>query len=373
MTTVLHVYKDYYPPVRGGIEQSIQRLSEGLANRYNMKVLVAAGKTGPGEEEINGVRVIRVRELGRFASTPVASGFISRLKQIKADIIHFHQPHPTGEIAALIAKPSGKWVSTYHSDIVRQARALKLYAPLLQKFMNRLDRIAPTSPRYMETSDWLKPHVSKCTPIPFGIDHKKFDSTPKIEGKAAELKAKYGRNIALFAGRLRYYKGVNVLILAAARIPDMQAVIIGDGPLDHELRSLALELGVSGRVHFAGEVDDEGLLAHYHACDVFCLPAIARSEAFGIVQLEAMACGKPVISTELGTGVSYVNKDGVSGLVVEPNNVDTLTAALKKIFDDDILREQLGRGARERIEREFTHELWLERMDAFYQAVLKDA
>jgi rhamnosyl/mannosyltransferase len=153
----------------------------------------------------------------------------------------------------------------------------------------------------------------------------------------------------------------------------MQAVIIGDGPLDHELRSLALELGVSGRVHFAGEVDDESLLAHYHACDVFCLPAIARSEAFGIVQLEAMACGKPVISTELGTGVSYVNRDGESGLIVEPNNVDALTAALKKIFDDDKLRERLGRGARERIESEFTHELWLERMDAFYQDVLKDA
>jgi glycosyltransferase involved in cell wall biosynthesis len=372
MTTVLHVYKDYYPPVRGGIEQSIQRLCEGLSDRYDMRVLVAAGKSGPGEETINGVRVIRVPELGRFASTPVAYGFISRLKEVKADIIHFHQPHPTGEIAALVAKPKGKWVSTYHSDIVRQARALKLYSPFLRRFMDRLDRIAPTSPRYMETSDWLKPHLHKCTPVPFGIDHQKFAKTPALEIKAAELRKKYGRNMALFAGRLRYYKGVNVLILAAARIPDMQAVIIGDGPLDSELRTLARELGAAERIHFVGEVDDESLLAHYHACDVFCLPAVARSEAFGIVQLEAMACGKPVISTELGTGVSYVNKDGVSGLIVEPNNVESMTAALEKIFNDGNLREQLGCGARDRIMNEFTFELWLKRMDDFYRSVLNE-
>ena len=209
--------------------------------------------------------------------------------------------------------------------------------------------------------------------IPFGIDVERLEATPAVTARAAQIVAEHPGPRVLFIGRLVPYKGVDVLIDAMASVPGATALILGDGPLRGELAARAAASDVAGRVRFLGALPDAEVVAHLHACDVFVLPSVSRQETFGVAQLEAMACGRPVVSTDLETGVPWVNQHEVTGLVVPPGNSERLSDALGTLLSDEALRNRLGAAARERVEREFTTERMAQRTVSLYRDVLAGA
>ena len=369
---VLQVYKDYYPPVVGGVEGHINLLANGLKDRgIKVEVLVSNTRAKLAIENINGIRVVKVPQLGRFASAPLnasLSAWVRRLGK-DADVVHFHFPNPTGEIASLLARVGNKIVVTYHSDIVRQARMAKLYSPLLQRFLKGADVIIATSPNYVQSSDVLHQFRDKCKVIPFGIDLSRFAPNDNTERQVAAIRRNYEGSIALFIGKFRYYKGLYVL-LEAMKMVEGSLLLVGIGPLENDLKKqVAADDELKNRVFFLGELSDEDIVSHLHACDVFVFPSIFRSEAFGIVLLEAMACGKPLVSTELGTGTSFVNQHQETGLVVLPKDAKALAGAINYLFVNPEVREKFGKAARARVEKYFCLDKMVEDVIRTYQDI----
>jgi len=369
---VLHIYKDY-DPVLGGIENHIKLLAEGQRARgLDVTVLVTnPPQAGPnyrrtGRVEINGVPVIRAGRLATVASTPISLDLFRWARRLPADVVHLHFPYPLGEVANLLAGPRPT-VITYHSDVVRQQGLLRLYRPLLRRVLQRADRIIATSPVYIETSPYLRPLAYKCQVIPLGLDVNRFaQADPE---KVAAIRARSGTPLLLFVGRLRYYKGLQYLIQAMTQI-EARLLVVGSGPMEAEWQQLTGRLGLQDKVIFVGEVPDADLPAYYHAADLFVLPACQRSEAFGGVLLEAMAAGRPVISTELGTGTSYVNTQGETGLVVPPADPQELVLAILQLLGDPEMRHCMGQAGQARVRATYDHNQVIDQVIAVYQAVL---
>lgn len=364
---ILHLYKDYYPVV-GGIENHIRTLAEGTVERgVEVTVLVTSltSKTEVGEK--SGVWVIKAGRLATFASTPLSFSLFTWIRRLKSDITHLHFPYPWGEMAHLIGGRSQRTVITYHSDIVRQKNLLKLYRPFLRRLLARADRIIATSPRYIQTSPYLSRVVDKSVVIPLGVYLAPFLQA-RNEG-VGRLRTKHDPPLLLFMGPLRYYKGLEYLIKAMKAI-DAKLLVVGSGPMAQAWQSLAADLGLAHKIFFIGRVEDEDLPAYYQACDLFVLPASHRSEAFGTVQVEAMASGKAVISTELGTGTSYVNIDGETGLVVPARDADALARAINRLLADEALRTEMGERGKKRAMQEFSHEVMTDRVLALYESLL---
>jgi rhamnosyl/mannosyltransferase len=270
-----------------------------------------------------------------------------------------------GEAANWLLGRARATVTTHHSDIVRQQGWLRLYGPLFRRVLRAADRIIATSPRYIETSPWLGPVRDKCTVVPLAVDVRRF--TPPATARARRT----GRQATLLlVGRLRYYKGLDTLLSALVDLPDLHLDVVGDGPMQTPWKALALELGVADRVTFYGRVGDADLPEHYRKADVFVLPANARSEAFGMVLQEAMACGLPCITTEIGSGTSWVVQDGVTGLVVPPRDPLALAGAIRNLLDDPERLSEMGQAGRARAESEFTCGAMVARVQAVYEEVL---
>ena len=340
---ILHVYKDY-APVLGGIENHIKLLAERQA-QAGQKVAVLVCNQAPYTcvKTINGVRVIKAARLAHLASTPLSLMLPLLLTREHPDITHLHFPYPLGEVSQYLCGRGGRVVVTYHSDVVRQQRLLRLYRPLMHRMLDSVDRILPSTPNYLESSEVLRRYRSKCRVVPFGIDRQRFTDSSPVEAKA--LRNRHGGGpLLLFVGVLRYYKGLQYLIEAMPQVP-VRLLVVGDGPFGPSLREQVRDLGLEERVEFLGRVSDDDLPLYYRAADIFVLPASERSEAFGLVQVEAMSSGLPVISTELGTGTSYVNRHQVSGLVVPPRDSGALSEALLRLLSDERLRLQLASGA----------------------------
>jgi glycosyltransferase involved in cell wall biosynthesis len=361
---VLHVYKDYEPIV-GGIENHIKTLAEAQVKAgHDVTVLV----TNPGGEKpnvlLNGVHVIRASRLATIASTPLSIQFPGTLAALKPDITHLHFPYPVGEVSQWLVGEKRPFVITYHSDIVKQQSILRVYGPLLRRILARAAQILPTSEKYVATSPWLQPVADKCTAVPLSVSVAPFEI-------AEPLFPKDEMPILLFVGVHRYYKGLDTLIRA---MPELSARLLvgGDGPMRAEWHTLAKELGVTDKVQFLGQVSDENLPRLYASADMFVLPANARAEAFGKVLLEAMAARLPCITTEVGTGTSFVVQDGVTGLVVPPKDEDALKTAVNQLISNPSLRQQMGAAGRERVLTEFTPELMVERVENVYRQVLKN-
>jgi glycosyltransferase involved in cell wall biosynthesis len=366
---ILHIYKDYYP-VLGGIENHLRTLAEGQAARgHEVTVLVANPGSRTITQNVNGVCVVKAGRLATIASTPISLVMFFQVARRRADITHLHFPYPFGDVAQAVFGRARRTVITYHSDIVRQKTLLRFYSPLLRNALERAQRIIATSPRYAQTSPFLAPHLSKVSVIPYGIDITRFSSADPAQ--VAQIRAQYGSPLILFVGQLRYYKGVENLIRAMVQLPG-RALLIGSETTTHrtELDSLARELGVAERVIFLGEHDAD-LPAYYHASDVFVLPSIERSEAFGIVQIEAMAAGRPLISTELGTGTSWVNVHRETGLVVPPRDPAVLAEAINTLLANEDQRLTMGEAARARAQAEFTVERMIDRVCAEYDRLLR--
>jgi len=368
----------YYPPHLGGIEFHVRDLAEGLVEREGAKVSALVANDGPGSvrEMLGGVEVMRMSRFAQYASTPIALGMRQQLRFLlsgpeASDVLHLHFPYPWGEISWLSMNARVPAVMTYHSDIVRQKTSLALYKPLLEKVLDRVDLIIASSPNMVEHSEFLAPRAEKCRVVPFGLHVERFAATQELLERAARLKARHShRKVVLFVGRLVYYKGVDVLLRAMSDV-DADLVIIGKGPLESELREQAHSQGIASRVFFEPPVSDEDLTAWYHASDVFCLPSVARSEAFGLVQVEAHASGLPVVSTDLTTGVPFVNADGVTGLVVPPGDSSALARALGTLLSDDDLRRRLGEQARSRANAEFSIERMVTQTVSVYREAIE--
>jgi rhamnosyl/mannosyltransferase len=373
------INKYYWPPHLGGVEHHLSMLASGLAARPGNSAVAIVANEGREtlRERIDGVDVLRVGRTFAYASTPVAPTMPAAIRSFakaaeRPDIFHLMFPYPWGETSWLLSGAPGPSVLTYHSDIVRQKVLGAAYRPLLRRVLDRVDRIIVGSPPMIANSETLAPYADKCRVVPFGIETERFEPTAAVLARAAELRGEHRRPVVLFVGRLIYYKGADVLVRAMADV-DADLVMVGAGPLQAELESTAAALGMADRVTIVPPVVDDELAAWYRAADVFCLPSVARSEAYGLVQLEAHASGTPVVSTDLPTGVPWVNVDGETGLVVPPSDAPALAAALRTLLTDAGLRARMGAYARERALATFGVQAMVDGTLAVYDEVLRTA
>lgn len=349
---VLEVSKFYYPEY-GGLESVVQTAAEGMSARgHDVRVLATVPRGRGHKHTVSGIPVTKTSSLGQFLSVPVAPTFPLRLRTAvrSANIVHYHLPNPLTVTSHFVAQPTASTVATYHSDIIRQSTALRAYQPLLERFLNAIDCLLVTSPRLLEHSSILNQYNKKCRVVPLSVDTSVFGPP----GSATESPSEdIDGPILLFVGKLRYYKGIKYLIKSMCRI-DATLVIIGEGERRNALETNAQELGVGERVRFLGHISEKKLHAWYDAADLFVLPSVEPSEAFGVVQLEAMAYGTPVINTNLPTGVPWVSKNEETGLTVPPRNPNALAEAISTLLADNERRDAYGQAAYERVCSKFS-------------------
>ena len=370
MIHVLHVGK-YYPPAPGGMERVVQLLCEGEQPLISSAVLAANTASRTVHEMVHGVPVTRVASIASIGSVGVCPTFPIALARAQRDLTVIHEPNPLALASDFLARQNGPLVVWFHSEVLRPRWKYRLlYRPFLRRVLDRAARIVVSSPNLAASAEELAGHQSKCVVIPFGIEPRRFALTPDVEARASSLRERHGsRPIVLFVGRLVPYKGVNVL-LEAVRNLDVTAVVVGNGPLRSSLEAQAAG---DPRVVFAGDVDEDTLVAWYRASDVFVLPSVTRAEAFGMVQLEAMASGRPVVSTRLDSGVPWVNRDRETGFVVEPGDAPAMRDAIALLLRDARLRTAMGAAGAARVAADFTVTRMAERTVALYQQVLAEA
>lgn len=362
---VLQLGKFY--PIRGGVEKVMWDLTSGLSARgIDCDMLCA---------ELEKDEIIHLNERGRViclkawmkkAATMIAPKMISWLKKHKEeyDIIHVHHPDPMACLALRLSGYKGRVILHWHSDILKQKTLLKFYAPLQRWLIRRADTIIGTTPVYLKESPYLKDAQDKTVAVPIGIEPITFD--PKL---AKEWKDRYpGKKLVVSIGRLVPYKGYTYLIQACKHLgADYQVLVVGDGPLMDTLLNEVQEHGVQERIKFLGYVEDHEMHALLGACDLFVMSSIMKTEAFGIVQIEAMSLGKPVIATKIPeSGVSWVNADGKSGLNVPVKDPEALAEAIQRICTNEDLYEQFSSGAKNRFEENFTIDGMIERTIKIY-------
>jgi glycosyltransferase involved in cell wall biosynthesis len=362
---VLQVGK-YYPPHPGGMETHLESLCAELNQSVDLEVVVAASNGFETNEELrDGIKLTRAGKLFNLRSAPFCPRMITKIRESTADLVHIHLPNPGAILAYLASGHRGRLVLTYHSDIIRQKVLSRFFEPVLEHALNRADAIIVSSSNYIDSSYVLPRYRNKCHVIPFGIPLEPFQHPDRSE--VARLRRLYGPRVVLGVGRLVYYKGFEHLI-DAMRFVDGHLVIVGRGPLHTALRQRAERCGVSSRVTFLTEVQD--VIPYYHAADVFVLSSVARSEAFGIVQLEAMACGKPVVNTSLDSGVTSVSLDGVSGVTVPPADSQALGNAVTSLLDNPVRSAAYGRAGQLRVKQHFSLQGMAHQTLALYHEVM---
>jgi rhamnosyl/mannosyltransferase len=361
---VLQINK-FYAPWIGGIERVVQNIAEGLNNKSDMKVLVCQSKGKAEKTTVNNVQVIRSASLGILYSMPISFDFIFKLWKLSRqhDILLFHTPFPLADLACLFSGYRGKIVVWWHSDIVSQRNLLKIIKPILKWFLKRADVIVAATQAHIDNSDLLKSCKKKCRIIPFGLKFSDYERVTITGYLTYKLFSKQRKKL-LFVGRLVYYKGIDILIQAMRTVQGAELFIVGTGVLEFELKSRVEAEGLLEKIHFLGYLPFEELKAAYADCDMFVFPSNAKVEAFGLAQMEAMFYGKPVVNTNLPTGVPLVSIHEKTGLTVPVNDIAALSAAIQRMVDDDELRRRLGVNARRRVYEEYDFD---KMMDSVYE------
>lgn len=368
---ILHVYKTYYPDSFGGVEQVIYQLARGSI-RLGVETTVFALSPNRLDKVImvDGHAVYRCHSDIQLASTDFSLGAFSQLSQLaeKADIVHYHFPWPFMDVMHFATRHKKPSVVTYHSDIVKQKFLLKLYRPLMNRFLYSVDAIVATSPNYLFTSKVLQQFQDKTEVIPIGLDRAAY---PKpSHDKCQFWRNQLGERFFLFVGVLRYYKGLHILLEALA-LGDLPTVIVGAGSIETELKVKALQLGLKN-VKFLGQVSEEDKMAILSLSYAVVFPSHLRSEAFGISLLEGAMLGKPMISCEIGTGTSFINCNQETGIVVPPSSSVDLHEAMAYLWNSPAIAEQMGQKAADRFTHLFTAERMCESYNQLYQRVLDD-
>lgn len=369
---MLHSYKVFPPDVVGGITEVIAYIAEGMAPRHESSVLVARNRGWGRRYTFGTIPVEALFSFGTLLSTPIAPRFpfVLAKRSRKADLVALHQPFPLNDIGVSLGLPRETAVVVHwHGEIVRQRSLTGLVAPFVRRTLARAQRIIVSHPALVSASPFLAPHSEKCAIIPFGIDVAYWAELDGAQRRRAEeLRSRYPR-LVLATGRLVPYKGFDVLIEALRRV-DATAIIVGEGPLRHDLLRLAQQRGVADRLILAGRLSRDDLKIHLHAARLCAFPSVGAAEAFGIVQIEAMAVGLPIVNTNLPTGVPHVARHGLEASTVPPNDPAALAAAIRQLLDDAALAQRLGAAGRRRATTEYDLQDFVERIEDVYdQAV----
>jgi glycosyltransferase involved in cell wall biosynthesis len=369
---ILHAYKIYRPDIEGGIPVVISSLAQGSDARASHSILSARRFGSARRYTLDGVPVEAVASLGTLFSTPLAPGYIPAFvrRARSADVVLHHAPLPLNDAAILLGLPDDAALIVYwHADVVGYPLLKRLVAPLIRRVLARADRIVVSGQPMIDHSQFLRPHAEKCTVLPYGMDLD-YWRTLDVDGRAGadERQRQQPRHIVAL-GRLVGYKGYDVLVRAMQTI-DGHATIVGEGPLLAELQQLATGLGVSDRIRFAGRLTRSEIKQLFYSAQVFAFPSVTEAEAFGIVQIEAMAAGLPIVNTHLATTVPLVARHDREALTVSPNDPRALSRALNRILDEPALAERLGAAGRERAKNEFDQAVFRARMATIYEEAI---
>lgn len=353
---ILEVNKAYFPHI-GGIETLIRQYSEELGRLDGVSVKTLVCRDGRGRtirEKICGVDITRAGSFGTYFKCPISLSFFVYLRKMakKADVVHIHVPFPLADAALMLSGFKGKVAVSWHSDIVKQKKLMLFYKPFMRYLLKRADVILTATEGHVKHSLYLPEFRSKCRVLPYGIvpeDYLSVERVPFLTEKAADKSSIK----VFFTGRLVYYKGVEVLLKAFESVKGCELFIAGTGDLGDKLKHFVSSRNMGDKVHFLGFLPDEQLRQAYADCDIFVLPSVAPSEAFGIVQLEAMIYGKPVINTALKSGVPYVSLNGKTGITVPPSDPKALAKAINTLAVNRELREKYGKAAAERVQSSF--------------------
>lgn len=365
---VLHVFKTYWPESFGGVERTIDALCRHTAPFGVESAVFTLAHSRDFPPTKDGIPIIRATRTIDVASTGLSIDAFSKFKTAaeRADVVHYHFPWPFMDILHLLARHRKPSLVTYHSDIVKQRRLLFFYSPVMRAFLTSVDRIVATSEAYRRSSKVLGEYAPKVSVVPLGLAED--DYPPASAEISARWRTRFSRPFALFTGVFRYYKGLHALIDAAALV-DCDIVLIGDGPERASLERTARERGLSN-VHFLGRMPDADKMALLGLARLLVLPSHLPSEAYGLSLVEAAMRGVPMISCEIGTGTSFVNINGDTGLVVPPADPEALAEAIAKLIADDELAQTMGKRARARYEQQLTAQLLAERYAKIYRELV---
>lgn len=356
---VLNTYRTYFPDPPGGLQEAIRQISFSTSN-FGVENRIFTLSPTPQPKSILFPEAVVTRERSWVAPTSCDLGdwqaFKTFSEEVKrSDIVQYHFPWPFADAMHWIVRPKIPKVTVYHSDIVRQKFLGMLYTPLMMRTLQDMQAIVATSPNYLETSPVLqhKNIRDKVRVIPLGIDEKSYHLAQN-DGIFSLIGVDKNEPYFLFLGVLRYYKGLLNLIEAAKGL-NVKIVIAGSGPELKALRQLTLENSWNNVV-FAGQVSHQEKIALLRGCYSFVLPSHLRSEAFGMVLVEASMFQKPMISCEIGTGTSFVNQHEETGLVVQPDSTNELREAMMFLLQHQSVAERMGQAARRRYEKIFSGE-----------------
>jgi glycosyltransferase involved in cell wall biosynthesis len=367
---ILHVYKTFLSDNYGGVEQVIAQIACQKQTQFEYTILSLSKNPNPSELDFSGSKNIRYKENFNLASNGISFSLLRDFRRLvqKIDIIHYHFPWPFADILHLslnIKKPS---ILTYHSDIVRQKKLLFFYRPIMNRFLNAVDKIVATSPNYLATSPILQKFREKVAVIPIGLNKDHYLQPTKE--RIAYWQDLFGDKFFLFVGVLRYYKGLHILLEAALKT-SFPILIVGTGPIEEELKAQAKVLKLTN-VHFLGKLTEEDKIALLQLALSLIFPSHLRSEAFGVSLLEGAMFSKPLISTEIGTGTSYINIDKKTGLVVPPNDPQALRDAMQFLWDNPNEQMAMGQRAAARYEELFKAENMVGEYEKLYQTFINN-
>jgi len=367
---ILQVGK-YYPPVKGGMESVLRDLCEGLlAAGHEVNAVVAdVGSEDRIERLGEHGELVRCGTVGVLASQPLTLSLLHHLRRLivrdRPDVVQIHVPNPLGAACLLASRsclPEGSIITVWHhADVARQRLGRHLVRPLARALLNVSDGICVSSAALRDGSTELASHRDDVAVIPFGLDPKRWSL------KRTDVGEEF-----VFVGRLVYYKGLDLLLDAAREVPEMHLTIVGDGPLRSHLLARVANEGLRDRVHLAGEMTDEQVRRLFSQARALVLPSDHGSETFGVVQLEAMAAGLPVISTTLATGVAGVNQHEITGLQVPPGDGRALAGALRRVLDQPESCLRWGRAGRVRVKERFHRERMIASLLQWYDGLLSD-
>ena len=363
-TGILHIGK-YYPPHVGGMETHLQYLVSHQSSLLSVEVVVANDRSVTQTEVVDGARITRVASFGTLASQPICPGLPWKMAGRGETMVHLHLPNPWAAQAYLMSGHKGVLVVTHHSDTLGRRHLRRFVDPFVRRVMKRAKAIIVTSKRYLEHSEELAGFQDKCHIVPLGIDVEIYKAESMEEVRA--IRAKYGPRLIVSVGRLVPYKGFEFLLQAMKNI-DATLLLIGSGPLQEQLETAVKRLGIAGKVHLLGHVGD--IVPYYRAAQMLVLPSVSRAESFGMVQLEAMACGIPVVNTELDSGVPEVSLHGVTGITVPPKDPKALAHAIRTLLDNAKTRAKYGQAAAARVGEKFTARQMAESTLRVYESVL---
>jgi glycosyltransferase involved in cell wall biosynthesis len=366
---ILHAYKIYLPDVHGGVPHVIAMLAKLPRSGFQTFVLVARHFGFGRRYVIDGAAVSAVTSLGTLFSTPLALSypFVFARRARMVDLVVHHAPFPLLDIGLLFGLPKRVALIVYwHAEVVGRPFLARLMAPFMRRTLARADRIVVSDQAIIEHSPFLRPHAAKCTVVPFGCDVEYWSGLDEVQRQAVDdLKVRYPR-LVVAVGRLVGYKGYDIL-LRAMRDVDAQAIIVGEGPLQEQLENLAAQLGISNRITFVGGLHRDEVKQYLHAAKVLAFPSVTAAEAFGIVQLEAMSAGLPIVNTSLSTAVPHIARDGREGLTVPSNDAVALADALRRLLDEPELARKLGQAGHARASAEYQQSQFMDRMQAVFK------